>query len=268
MMRYIIIIIIKQSPRKKKLRLFFYFIKPHKNIYETYESFAQRLHQKYKLMIEPQAIRSILDYILQMERQKITQKAYESFAKEFKNYRYNNLYQIIDVFIFNHFIDYQHKMPLFAQFCLNIGYQISYNDLFQQVQNSYNKIGSFNINLGEIDNMSGTHFEYFIGNHFQYKGYQVRHTKKSKDKGADLIISNEKGKTLVQCKRWNKKVGIKAVQEAHTARDYYNIKNAMVITNSFFSDDAIKVANKINVELWDRSRLINELSNNYNKNYY
>ena len=38
---------------------------------------------------------------------------------------------------------------------------------------------------------------------------------------------------------------------------YYNADSAIVITNSYFTKSAIKLAKVNNVELWDRDKLIN-----------
>ena len=66
----------------------------------------------------------------------------------------------------------------------------------------------------------------------------------------------------IQSKRWNKTVRVDAIQEAHAAKDIYDTNRAMVITNSFFSNDAIKMADKLYVELLDRNRLIQEIMKN------
>ena len=66
----------------------------------------------------------------------------------------------------------------------------------------------------------------------------------------------------IQSKRWNKTVRLDAIQEAHAAKDIYDTNRAMVITNSFFSNDPIKMANKLYVERWDRNRLIQEIMKN------
>ncbi len=67
---------------------------------------------------------------------------------------------------------------------------------------------------------------------------------------------------VVQAKRQRKSIGIKAVQEVASAREYYKVNEAMVITTNKFSKNAIQLANAINVELWDGERLKRELKLN------
>jgi restriction system protein len=64
---------------------------------------------------------------------------------------------------------------------------------------------------------------------------------------------------VVQAKRWTKRVGVKAVQEAVAAKAMYRCTRAMVVTNSFFTDPAKRLAHENGVELWDRDRLIEAL---------
>lgn len=64
----------------------------------------------------------------------------------------------------------------------------------------------------------------------------------------------------MQCKRYKGKVGISAVQEVLGAKGYYKADKAMVITNSYFTPNAIKLANANDVELWDRNDLINKFN--------
>lgn len=53
-----------------------------------------------------------------------------------------------------------------------------------------------------------------------------------------------------------KKVGIKAVQEIVSAKNFYNAHRCMVITNNYFTDSAINLAKSNNVKLIDRDKLV------------
>jgi restriction system protein len=68
--------------------------------------------------------------------------------------------------------------------------------------------------IEEIDKMSGEQFETCLKFHFRVLGYKVDTTAYSHDYGADLILQKDGEVTIVQAKRYNGKVGIKAVQEA------------------------------------------------------
>lgn len=110
--------------------------------------------------------------------------------------------------------------------------------------------------LSKIDQMSGQAFEEYLKVQFQKKGYRVSMTEASHDYGADLILKKGKKKIVVQAKRYDKNVGISAVQEAVGAVAYYEADGAMVVTNQYFTKSAYKLAMQNNIQLWTRKDLI------------
>ena len=103
--------------------------------------------------------------------------------------------------------------------------------------------------------MNGLDFERYLEMIFKKLGYQVRRTPYQGDYGADLILCQGDEKIVVQAKRYQGTVGIKAVQEAVGAIKQYNCDRAMVVTNSYFSQQAQTLANANSVKLWDRNEL-------------
>jgi HJR/Mrr/RecB family endonuclease/uncharacterized protein (DUF697 family) len=120
---------------------------------------------------------------------------------------------------------------------------------------------AFNEDLNElverISAMTGEEFEEFLSLCFEKMGYSVQKTPKTNDFGADLILEKSGVKTIVQAKRYKGKVGSKAVQEVAGAVKYYGANNAMVVTNSTFTQSAYQLASPNQVELWDKEKLIN-----------
>jgi len=110
-----------------------------------------------------------------------------------------------------------------------------------------------------LDRMTGTEFVNFLADFFDNKGYHVRKNPPTHDFGADLIVARFGETFAVQAKCRKQTVGIKAVQEAHGARDYYRTRRAMVISVGGFTNHAVKIANRLGVELWDRKRLLDEI---------
>ena len=106
--------------------------------------------------------------------------------------------------------------------------------------------------MAQIDHLSGVEFENYLKLLFERMGYTVSLTKKTGDYGADLILSKRGRQTLVQAKCYNHTVGVKAVQEVISARVHYKIKDAMVITNNYFSREAENLALESGVTLADR----------------
>ena len=112
----------------------------------------------------------------------------------------------------------------------------------------------------EIDKMSGEEFERYLEILFRDDGYQVTHVGNSKgDYGADLILEKEGKKIAVQAKCWHNTVGEKAIQEVVSSKAIYNCKEAMVVTNRWFSYQAQHLAKANGVTLWNRNDLVNAI---------
>jgi restriction system protein len=113
--------------------------------------------------------------------------------------------------------------------------------------------------FAELDKMEGLDFEKYLEGLFCKLGYTVKRTPYQGDYGADLVIQKAGVRTVVQAKRYSRSVGVKAVQEAVTAKSYYHCHKAIVVTNCYYSEQAKKLAKANRVELWDRDNLVNAL---------
>lgn len=112
----------------------------------------------------------------------------------------------------------------------------------------------------QVDHLSGHDFEDFLCANLRRLGYKVENVGSGgNDYGVDLIIRKNGKKTAVQAKRYKGKVGIEAVQQIVAGAEYYGCKNRMVITNSYFTPAAKRLAAKCNVTLWDRDDCQNKL---------
>ena len=120
--------------------------------------------------------------------------------------------------------------------------------------------------LAQIDAMSGEDFERYLQAVFYGAGYHAHLTPQSNDFGADLIFTSDKTRTVVQAKRYKNPVGIEAVQQVIGALYYYNADIAFVITNSYFTPSARKLAAAANVILWDRNDLLMMTNDNITEN--
>nr|MBO1341142.1 restriction endonuclease [Enterococcus sp. 665A] len=111
--------------------------------------------------------------------------------------------------------------------------------------------------LETIDLMTGLEFEKYMAFLLEKNGYlKVKVTQSYGDQGIDIIAQKNDLNFGFQCKRWKKNVGNKAIQEVHAGIGYYSLDRAIVITNSYFTKPAKQLAEKLDVELWDRKNLI------------
>lgn len=113
--------------------------------------------------------------------------------------------------------------------------------------------------IADIDSMDGKTFEKYLEVLFERLGYKVERTRYIGDYGADLVTEKNSVKTVIQAKRYKNNIGIKAIQEAVAAKGYYSCDKTMVVTNSYFTNQAKELAVKNKVELWDRKDLVKKL---------
>lgn len=113
-----------------------------------------------------------------------------------------------------------------------------------------------NYSLDIIDSMTGTEFEIYLINLYKSKGYNVKHIGGSGDYGADLILTKNYEKIVIQAKNYSRPVGVKAVQEVISAKEYYKGTRAIVVTNNIFTNNAKTMAQRCNVTLIDRNSIM------------
>lgn len=105
-----------------------------------------------------------------------------------------------------------------------------------------------------IDELEGRDFEVYCADLLAKNGfYDVEITKGSGDYGLDILAERDGVTYGIQCKRYDKPIGVAAVQQAYAGRDYYGRMVGAVMTNQFFTDAAVKMAQALNVLLWDRA---------------
>lgn len=107
-----------------------------------------------------------------------------------------------------------------------------------------------------IDTMKGIPFEIYVRDLYIKLGYKA-HTTPNNDFGADVIATRDNVKYCIQAKCYDLKykVGISAVQEVIGSINYYKANHGIVITNSYFTNSAIKLAIKNDIILINRKQL-------------
>ena len=104
---------------------------------------------------------------------------------------------------------------------------------------------------------SGLEFEAYCAQLLLNSGFDnVKVTQASNDYGVDIIAIKDEIKYAIQCKFYSENVGNSAVQEVCTGRDYYDCHIGVVMTNAHFTSNAIELARKNRVLLWDHEKLI------------
>lgn len=120
------------------------------------------------------------------------------------------------------------------------------------------------VELKYIDSLNGYEFEEYCANLLNKLKYKTKVTQASQDNGGDIIATKDDISYIIQCKHYSETVGNKAVQEVYTAKALYQCDKAIVLTNNNFTKQAIKEATLLDIDLWDRNKLIELLYSSYN----
>ena len=108
----------------------------------------------------------------------------------------------------------------------------------------------------DYDLMEGRDFEFFCADLLQKRGFlDVEETKGSGDNGVDILSEKVGVSYAIQCKRYDEPVVVKAVQEAYAGWDYYDKMVGVVMSNQYFTKNAVEMARKLKILLWDRGYL-------------
>jgi restriction system protein len=221
------------------------------------------LKSKYSIpMYQKQLTQFLMSIKLQIKDQK-EQEEFEEFKKEIPYRTWILLAGYIECFLKHYGRDYKNHMPRFHQFLREKYYDLTPSKLETIVRKQKNKMEKSAWGKQKsIDLMTGREFEEYLESLFKQHGYRVTVTKYN-DQGADLIIERYGERTVVQAKRRKGNIGNSAIQEVFTAKHYYDASNALVVTVSDFTQSAKKLAEKLEIELWDRQRLLLEMEKIY-----
>ena len=113
--------------------------------------------------------------------------------------------------------------------------------------------------VDDLDEMTGWEFEKFLRGFFERVGFDVETTPYRGDFGADFILGWNGTRIAVQAKRASGQVGLRAVQEVVAAKAHYDCERAMVVTNSYFTEQAVILARANGVWLRTRDDLAKKL---------
>lgn len=99
---------------------------------------------------------------------------------------------------------------------------------------------------------AGVEFEHEMCRILKKNGFrEIKMTKTSGDFGADILAKRNGLIFAIQCKYYTGTVGVDAVQQASSGCQYYEADLPVVVTNSYFTRNAVQLAEQTGVVLWD-----------------
>lgn len=98
--------------------------------------------------------------------------------------------------------------------------------------------------------MDGREYEDYVAEVLKRQGFRdIQHTAVTGDYGVDLLARHGRHRYAVQCKYYSGAVGGSAVQEAAAGMAYYDCERALVVTNSYLTPNAHKLAEANGVDI-------------------
>jgi hypothetical protein len=96
----------------------------------------------------------------------------------------------------------------------------------------------------------GIAFEHWVSDQSSKFGWEATVSQPGSDQGVDIIAKYKGVKVGIQCKRYTANVGNKAVQEAFSAKQYFDLDKVIVMTTSGYTQSAIELAKPNDVGLY------------------
>jgi hypothetical protein len=124
--------------------------------------------------------------------------------------------------------------------------------LLNSVENSSNNL----LDLNSIDDMDGKQFENYCISLLQQNGFsKIETTQAYGNHGIDILAEKDDITYAILCKCSSANIGNSIIQQVYTGKSIYHKDIAVVITNQFFTQQAIDDSTILGVKLWDRNKL-------------
>jgi hypothetical protein len=111
--------------------------------------------------------------------------------------------------------------------------------------------------------LDGIEFEHWTANELNRQGWQVQVSQASGDQGLDVMARREGCSVAIQCKRYTKPIGNKAVQEVYAAKQFTSADYACVIGTGGFTSSARELAGATGVMLIEAEAGLQNFSNSF-----
>lgn len=103
--------------------------------------------------------------------------------------------------------------------------------------------------FGWAETLDGVAFEHHCAAYLRQRGWTATTTRASTDHGVDVIAEKRGLRVAIQCKRYSKPVGNKAVQEVLAGKAFISANRAAVVSNATYTPAAHELARRTGVLL-------------------
>ena len=115
------------------------------------------------------------------------------------------------------------------------------------------------VDIDSVDMLDTPAFKRLVADMLKKNGYTRVRQADADNFGVDIVAVKDGQTVAFRCKCYKRRVGVQTVQEVLGGLQRYRAVSGVVVTNSFFTNDAKQLADRQSVALWDRSVLIRML---------
>ncbi len=149
--------------------------------------------------------------------------------------------------------------------------EVDKEDLFTTIFGKQSEQMKRPLTMEDVHRMDEFLFEAFVGAVYEKKGFEIYLTKRSGDKGIDVMVRGDDIVYVIQCKHSKNNVGGPCVGEVVSGSKYYQVKyneeklsyKSVVVTNSKYTAQAIEMAEANEVQMLEGS-FLEEAVQSYN----
>ncbi len=147
------------------------------------------------------------------------------------------------------------------EYCLKVLSKIETDYEVENLEKSNNPKISSKTGVYSVERLSEKEFELFTKWLLEELGYEVHPGKYEADLGIEVVASKDDQKIVILARRCPKesKVSNVIVLKTEEAGRIFGCSRSIVITSSYFSQQALVDARKLGVELWDKDTLTSKI---------
>lgn len=141
--------------------------------------------------------------------------------------------------------------------------EVDREDIFTTIFGKESEKAKCPLTIEDVHKMDGFLFEAFVGAVYEKKGFKIYLTKRSGDKGIDVIVRGNDIVYVIQCKHSKNNVDGACVGEVVSGSKYYQVKyneiklpyKSVVVTNSKYTAQAMELSRANEVQMLEGSFL-------------
>jgi hypothetical protein len=253
----------KDIKSKDKWDIIRNYVEKYDNPTDEFTKLIELLTLKYKIDVSKKDLSHLLFKLFNDKEKIIELRNYDELKNKILSHHPKTKEDYTDTYL-KYYDEYDRSiLPLFEKLLFENDFKVDNLKSLIKDRKKFMNINGFEDELYkkksqeyiDVEEMSSSEFENFIKDLFVLMEYSVDNKKSDEIEGADLIIEKSGEKTAVQAKSFLDFVKDSDVKDVIKAKEYHSCDKAMIVASSFFTKNALDIADKNDVKTWDGKKL-------------